>query len=351
MHRKALTTLTSSGSDIIESISALHGRIYSENAEPNYIYYSKDQSESNLVLLNASNAQIREQNLFTDYGRNLLDSDCQSLSSNRYRYAGKEIVKNPTLQTPYINYGPRWYSPNDSRWMSPDGKAYLYPYLSPYSFCGADPINFKDPSGNDWKAVRLFFATEDYSLKYEFRILWTTATSQDDLELLNEPGFYLGEAVIIWNGYLNEKIGDDKTLMGNNAIASDVTIYGVNGPDDIISNYKGLSISSNNNIYPMIQEGDYLLYQEQMSSSTYRKGSLNYRISTLDGSLLIPPEGGYNKFTHKTYISDEYLHRTNWDGNAIASSKACLIIDARQWKSVEKQLKLSKKIFLHLTRE
>ena len=77
MHCKAITTLTSSGSDIIESISALHGRIYSEDAEPNYIYYSKDQSESNLVLLNASNAQIREQNL--------------ALSSNRYRYAGKGI--------------------------------------------------------------------------------------------------------------------------------------------------------------------------------------------------------------------------------------------------------------------
>ncbi|MGM9788427.1 MAG: RHS repeat-associated core domain-containing protein [Candidatus Cryptobacteroides sp.] len=166
-------THSSSGSDTIESISALHGRICSEDAGPNYIYYSKDQSESNLVLLNASNAQIREQNLFTDYGRNLPDTDCQSLSSNRYRYAGKEIVKNPTLQTPYINYGPRWYSPNDSRWMSPDGKAYLYPHLSPYSFCGADPINFKDPSGLNpiYSPSGKFLGTDNLGLTGDFYII------------------------------------------------------------------------------------------------------------------------------------------------------------------------------------
>ena len=44
------------------------------------------------------------------------------------------------------------------------------------------------------------------------------------------------------------------------------------------------------------------------------------------------------------------MHRTNWDGKANVSSKGCMIIDGRQWRNVEKQLKKSSDIFLKVIR-
>ena len=134
------------------------------------------------------------------------------------------------------------------------------------------------------------------------------------------------------------------------AKAAEVTIYGINGPDDIAT-YKGLSVSSNPDIYPMILEGDYLLYQQQMSSSIYGTNSINYRISTLSGSLNIPPVGGYNKATGLQYITDVFFHRTNWNGKASSSSKGCLVINGKDWEKVEKQLGYSQHIYLRLTRQ
>ena len=52
------------------------------------------------------------------------------------------------FDTPYIDFGARFYNPQSGSWLSPDEKSFSYPYLSPYSYCGGDPINFYAPDGN-----------------------------------------------------------------------------------------------------------------------------------------------------------------------------------------------------------
>ena len=56
-------------------------------------------------------------------------------------------------------------------------------------------------------------------------------------------------------------------------------------------------------------------------------------------------------------IKDAFMHRTNNDGNAIGNPKnghpvsaACIVIDARSWRGVERQLGKSQSIFLRLSR-
>ena len=49
-------------------------------------------------------------------------------------------------------------------------------------------------------------------------------------------------------------------------------------------------------------------------------------------------------------VGDIFFHRTNWDGQATHSSQGCLIIDGRQWRSVEKQLGKSTNMLLRITR-
>lgn len=45
------------------------------------------------------------------------------------------------------------------------------------------------------------------------------------------------------------------------------------------------------------------------------------------------------------------MHRTDKNGVARRASQGCLVIDGRQWKSVEKQLGHSQNIFLYLHRK
>ncbi len=101
----------------------------------------------------------------------------------------------------------------------------------------------------------------------------------------------------------------------------------------------------------MVADGDYDLRQEQMQTSPYGKGSLTYRVRQMDGNGQLPIEGGEkNKATGKSYLGDIFFHRTNWDGQATHSSQGCLIIDGRQWRSVEKQLGKSTNMLLRITR-
>jgi hypothetical protein len=60
-----------------------------------------------------------------------------------------------------------------------------------------------------------------------------------------------------------------------------------------------------------------------------------------------------NMLNGKTLLSIKravFLHRTDWNGKANHSSKGCMIIDGRQWRNVETQLKKSSNIFLRINR-
>ena len=45
------------------------------------------------------------------------------------------------------DYGARYYAPAFGRWTSPDPLADKYYSVSPYAFCGNNPVNFVDPDG------------------------------------------------------------------------------------------------------------------------------------------------------------------------------------------------------------
>jgi hypothetical protein len=160
---------------------------------------------------------------------------------------------------------------------------------------------------------------------------------------------HLGKAVVVMDGTGGESIGSTGKLTGKGASPANVTVYGPGGASDIAS-YSGLTISSNPNFFTMIASGDYNGFHQQMASSSYGKGSLTYRISQLNGNLLIPTEGGAinnNKLSPAfgtPFMTSIFLHRTNNNGFAgarskdVAVSKGCPIINASQWKGVEKQL-------------
>lgn len=58
-----------------------------------------------------------------------------------------------------------------------------------------------------------------------------------------------------------------------------------------------------------------------------------------------------NEFATAVGSGSVAVHRTNWNGRADKSSKGCLVIDGRSWRSVEKQIEKSKNIYIKLNRK
>ena len=241
----------------------------------------------------------------------------------------------------------RWYYPAICRTTTMDPLAEKYYATSPYAWCGNNPIRFVDPDGMDW------YMDEDST------IVWTDYGSQQEMDDNGVKGTYLGEAYVEIKGSYNEKVGSDNTLSAHDAHPAEVIIYGINGEDDI-STYNGLTITSDPERYSMIAEGDYRLKQEQMATSIFAKEDLTYRIYTLDNSGYLPTADGEtnkNNPSQGPIITDVFMHRTNKNGNAIGNPKnghpvsaACIVIDARSWRGVERQLGKSQSIFLRLSR-
>ena len=249
-----------------------------------------------------------------------------------YKYGGKEYVEGHGWDM--YDSGARWYYPAIMRTTSPDPLAEKYYDTSPYAWCGNNPVNAVDPTGMEW----FYYSTDGESdPTWNWRDETEYRTGVYDTNG-NEVVLQGHEAVVVFEGSLDERLGEDGTLTGENSKAANVTIYGINGADDI-KTYKGLTVTSNPDKYSMVKSGEYNLSWEQMQTSPYGKGSLTYRIRQLNGNEQLPIEGGgLNKATGKSYLSAVFLHRTNWSGSAIYSSQGCLIIDGRQWKSVEQQL-------------
>ena len=68
-----------------------------------------------------------------------------SSSSYRYGFNGKEL-DNSTGEG-NLDFGARIMDVRLGRWLSVDPLQTKYPSLSPYNFCGNNPIFFVDPDG------------------------------------------------------------------------------------------------------------------------------------------------------------------------------------------------------------
>ena len=259
----------------------------------------------------------------------------------RYKFTGKER----DAQTPFDSFAPEVSRPitdNIRKWLSVDPLADKYPNISPYAYCNWNPVKYVDPDGRDWYEA-------------DGEIKWTELKSQQAMDEAKLAGKYLGEAAVIFEGNENECWGTDNTLTGKNANPAMVTIYGVNGKDDI-QNYLGMTIPQSDS-YSTLNAGEYKLFYQDMATSIYgEKGALahnppippalTYRITKSDGNAILD---GRIKGTTKAMYS-VFLHRTDWNGKANHSSKGCMIIDGRQWRNVETQLKKSSNIFLRINR-
>ena len=325
----------SDGTMALESAACPEGRLTPDKA----LLYIKDHLGSIRYVIDGNTGARLEKSDYTDYGAH--SGSASSAGSNitlRDHFTGQEDQM-PDFNIPYSDHGARQYNPGIFRWMVPDPLSEKYYGQSVYNYCGGNPMSFVDRDGKDW------YETEIEGGK---RYLYTKFKSQEQLDKAEISGRYLGEAVGIFEGRNDETLGADMTITGNGAKPAVVTIFGVNGEEDI-KTYKGLTTPCDRSKYNTLGEGEYSARYQDMAHSCYgiagakstSAQALTYFIENTFGKT---PKG------EKTVMTEIFLHRTDWNGKAGNASHGCLVIDGRQWRSVEKQLGKSQKIHIILIR-
>ena len=97
-----------------------------------------------------SSGSVVERNDYYPMGmRTSTGNNYPQLTTNLYKYNGKEVQTVGGLG--FTDYGARMYDDFTGRWFVPDPLAEKYSSMSPYMYCGGNPIMYIDWNGMEWK--------------------------------------------------------------------------------------------------------------------------------------------------------------------------------------------------------
>ena len=118
------------------------GYITFTGTRPMYHYYLKDHLGNNRVVV-SSKGEVEQVNHYYPYGGIMAESTNESVQ--RYKYNGKELDRMHGLD--WYDYGARWMA--DGRFATIDPHAETYADVSPYAYCGGNPVSAIDLNGED----------------------------------------------------------------------------------------------------------------------------------------------------------------------------------------------------------
>ena len=140
------------------------GRIFKNGGTYSVDYHISDHLGNIRAIVR--NGSVIEQNDYYPFGSrqdNGLPVQATPVA-NRFRFNGKELQTTGSLG--YLNYGARFYDPDIARWNACDVLADVQNGLSPYSFCGGNPILNVDGDGNifetAWDAASLVMGVKSF---------------------------------------------------------------------------------------------------------------------------------------------------------------------------------------------
>ena len=135
------------------------GYVSFEEATPIYHFYLNDHLGNCRVVVN-QNAQVEQVNHYYPYGGLMAESTGQEVQ--RRKYNGKELDRMFGLD--WYDYGARWYDATLGLFVSVDPFGEVDYDLTPYGYCGGNPISRIDKDGQIWTNVggALVGAATDY---------------------------------------------------------------------------------------------------------------------------------------------------------------------------------------------
>ena len=166
----------------------------------------------------------------------------------RYKYNGKEFE--PLHGLNWNDYGARWYDPAINLFTTIDPLCEKYYHINPYVYCGGNPVNRVDPDGREW------FQSPKGS------IAWTNHKSQKEMDQNGIQGRFLGVAVAVFQGSLDEKLGKGDNLFGEGSVLAKATVYGPENENDIMQ-YDAFTMSSDFKQFGAIADGEYTVNEKK----------------------------------------------------------------------------------------
>lgn len=316
-------------------------------------YYIKDHLGNVRETYKIPNAGTKEcVQRMQYYPSGLPWAETTNSSEQPWKYNSKEFVEMHGLDE--YDSEARWYYPAICRTTTMDPLAEKYYPISPYAWCGNNPVRFVDPDGMDW------YMDEDST------IVWTDYGSQQEMDDNDVQGTYLGEAYVEINGSYDEQLGEGNNLFGEGAILATAIVYGPKGANDI-AEYAAFTMSSDYEEYGAIEDGVYVVYYKE---STGPMGS-HWSIENGDPILCINNDNkAYSKHPETYPYSKEkknalWIHRSNNNGDMLPVEKGtgkvkplstgCIIIapsynGRRGWNQYNSQLQGIKKYPIRLKR-
>ena len=113
-------------------------------------YHLKDHLGSIRAIVDGS-GRLLEENDYYAFGQRHPRSEHAQSSANRFKYNGKELQTVGGLG--YLDYGARMYDQSLGRWLTTDPLSEKYYGLSPYVYCGNNPLNMIDPDGREVRGI------------------------------------------------------------------------------------------------------------------------------------------------------------------------------------------------------
>ena len=147
-----------------------------------YHYYLKDHQGNNRVVINHSGT-VEEVNHYYPFGGTFAGTS----SIQPYKYNAKELDARKGLNL--YDYGARHYDAALGRFTTVDPLAEKYYGISPYAYCGNEPVRRIDPDGKDWR-VQIYYDEETRRMQYLLTVnaaLYNTSNDQSlDMKALSD---------------------------------------------------------------------------------------------------------------------------------------------------------------------
>ena len=280
-----------------------------------YVYVRDVQGNIRAVV--GENNAVAEQTDYYPYGMPM--ADVNSASAQPFKFGGKELEREGGMD--FYDFEARRLDFALGRFTSPDPLCEQTPEISPYAYCAADPVNFIDPTGMQWRATKNE-KTGKYT-GYE----WVDPSESYDSGGKLLPGLY-EQAIFFSNQGEN---GSHDPNVKYNMGTSTAFVYEKDGG---ISKFEACTYPSDSKNFATVPEGIYEA-QKGLHKNAYPAlrlsdvGTENFSDNTIE---LGAPNPSNPSVTVAKYINIHKAGINNCTGDAkTIISAGCLLIDVNNW--------------------
>ena len=276
-------------------------------SDSKYHYYLKDHQGNNRVVISQSGT-VEETSHYYPFGGVFASAG----NVQPYKYNGKELDTKKGLN--WYDYGARHYDAVLGRFITVDALYDKHFKVSPYVYCGNEPVGRIDPDGNDWR-VQTHYNRETDKIEYKITVRAALINNSNNKEL----------DIKTLAGQIVEQVNAAYTISGDDFVSTmDMQLRTVNSVDDIKDTEQVLQIVDQD----MLTKTD----KSVVMAETY-KNSLDVKIGTKAVSNMLNNDDN-RTFAHELGHSGGLGHTMNVE-NLMTQKKVIQDFDGDYLKATQ----------------